>query len=152
MYSTVRGLELYHDRDHDARGFGHGFGGVGGVGKTSSPTIPIQYIIGLQYELTSRTRTFLSPNEGWIANDDGLPRNLGGPEKLHLAAVTCRKEARLVAGGRFPFKLKLRWMPSLSRDSFTPRPTDRPEQQQWPAIQKTHVCCIQSSNNTIGLY
>lgn len=45
-------------------GLGMGLGGVGGVGKTSSPTIPIQYIIGLQYELTSRTRTFLSPNEG----------------------------------------------------------------------------------------
>ena len=33
MYSTVRGLELYHDRDHDARGFGHGFGGRGGRGE-----------------------------------------------------------------------------------------------------------------------
>jgi hypothetical protein len=29
-----------------------------------------------------------------------LPRNSGGLGKLHLAAVTCGKEARLIAGGQ----------------------------------------------------
>lgn len=41
-----------------------------------------------------------------FADNDGLPRNLGGGE-LHFAAVTRGKEARLVAGGRFPFNTVL---------------------------------------------
>jgi hypothetical protein len=38
------GLELYHDRDHDARGYGHGLWGRGGCGDLlSNKTNTVQY-------------------------------------------------------------------------------------------------------------
>ena len=143
---------------------GMGLGLEGAWGAWGGPPLQqdqFQYGIAQQYELTSRAPPSLVRTKVGIPNDDGPATQLGGFGEAPPRCRNVRKgsEADSRRADFLP-KSKLRWMPSLSCESFIPRPTDRPTRTTAgpaTATQKTHVCSPHTVHtkygcSTIGLY